>query len=129
MQSLKQFQAVFKTDPVKFEFAEFDDVFSDDVIASLKEAGIDSIWLKPLSSEQRAGFEASVVGADGKKRDMNNLYARYVSMSWVNGPEGAALGNAKEIGQLRADLVASIFSKVQKLNGVHSDSAEEAGKD
>ena len=128
MQSLKQFQAVFKTDPVKFDFAEFDDVFSDDVIASLKEAGIDSIWLKPLSSEQRAGFEASVVGADGKKRDMNNLYARYVALSWVD-DDGKALGNAKEIGQLRADLVASIFSKVQKLNGVHADSAEEAGKD
>ena len=130
MQSLQQFQSIFKTDPVKFEFKDFADeaVFSAATIAALKDAGIDAIYLKPLSSEQRAGFETSVVGADGKKRDMNNLYARYVALSWVD-DEAKNIGNAKEIGQLRADLVAAIFRKVQELNGVASDSVDEAGKD
>lgn len=130
MQSLKTFQSVFKVDPVRFEFSDFakDGAFSAEVVEALQAEGLDAIYLKPLTSEQRAGFEASIVGADGKKRDMNNLYARYVALSWVD-DEGNALGTAKEIGQLHAALVAELFSKVQELNGVKHDSVEEAGKD
>ena len=129
MQSLKAFQTVFKVEPVRVEYSEFakDGAIAQSVKALQKE-GLDAIYLKPLTSEHRAGFEASIVGIDGKKRDMSNLYARYVSLCWVD-EEGKLMGTAKEIGQLRADLVAEIFEKVQKINGVKTDAIEEAGKD
>jgi len=129
MQSLKAFQSVFKVEPVRIEYAEF---AKDGAIAQAVEAlqaeGLDAIFLKPLTSQQRAGFESSIVGPDGKKRDMQNLYARYVALSWVD-EEGKLMGTAKEIGQLRADLVAELFEKVQRLNGVKTEDIEEAGKD
>ena len=130
MQTLKQFQSAFKTEPVRFEFSAFakDGAFSADTVKALKAEGLDCIYLRPMTSEQRANFEASVVGPDGKQRDMHNFYARYVAMSWVN-DEGKPMGNAKEVGQLRADLVYEIFEKVQELNGVKADSVERAGKD
>ena len=129
MQTLKQFQSVFAVEPVRFEFSAFakDGAFSPDVIKALKAEGLDAIYLRPMTSEQRANFEASVVGPDGKQRDMHNFYARYVSQSWVN-DDGKLMGSAKEVGQLRADLVYEIFEKVQKLNGVKTDAVEEAGK-
>jgi hypothetical protein len=129
MQSLKAFQSVFKVEPVRIEYAEFakDGAIAQSVKA-LKAEGLDCIWLMPLTSEHRAGFEASIVGADGKQRNMSNLYARYVALCWVN-DEGKPMGTAKEIGQLRADLVAEIFEKVQLLNGVKTDAVAEAGKD
>ena len=130
MQSLSAFQSVFKVEPVRIEYSEF---AKDGAIASAVEAlqaeGLDAIYLMPLTSEKRAAFEASIVGKDGKQRDMANLYARYVNLSWVDGPEGKPLGTAKEIGALRADLVAEIFEMVQKINGVKTDSVDEAGKD
>jgi len=129
MASLSAFQSVFKVEPVRIEFDEF---AKDGAIASAVEAlqaeGLDCIWLMPLTSEKRAAFESSIVGKDGKQRDMHNLYARYVAMSWCD-EKGELMGSAKEIGQLRADLVAEIFEKVQKINGVKSDAIEEAGKD
>lgn len=129
MQNLKAFQQVFKVEPVRVEYSEFakDGAIAQSVEA-LKSEGLDAIYLKPLTSEHRAGFEASIVGADGKTRNVNNLYARYVALCWVN-DEGGLMGTAKEIGQLRADLVAEIFEKVQTINGVKTDSVEEAGKD
>ena len=131
MQSLKAFQTAFKVEPVRFEFSDFakDGAFSSpEVVDALKAEGIDHVLLKPLTSEQRAAFEASIVGKDGKSRDMSNLYARYVAMCWVD-EEGKPMGTPKEIGALRADLVADIFEKVQEVNGVHKDSIEDAGKD
>ena len=130
MQSLSAFSAVFKVEPVRIEYSEFatDGAFNEATVKALVAEGLDAIYLKPLTSEQRAAFEASIVGKDGKQRDMSNLYARYVALSWV-GDDGKPLGNAKEIGQLRADLVAEIFTKVQAINGVKTDSIEEAGKD
>ena len=130
MQSLKAFSAVFKVEPVRIEYSEFakDGAFSEETVKALQAEGLDAIFLKPLTSEQRAAFEASIVGKDGKQRDMSNLYARYVALSWVD-DEGKPLGSPKEIGQLRADLVAEIFAKVQAINGVKSDAMDEAGKD
>lgn len=130
MQSLKAFATAFKVEPVRVEFSDFakDGAFSAEVVDALKAEGIDAILLKPLTSEQRANFEASIVGKDGKSRDMSNLYARYVAMCWID-DDCKPLGNPKEIGALRADLVAEIFEKVQEINGVHKDSVEEAGKD
>ena len=130
MQSLKAFQSAFKVEPVRIEFDDFatDGAFCSDTIDALKAEGIDAIFLRPLTSEQRARFEAGIVGAEGKKRDLSNLYAKYVALSWVD-EEGHAIGPAEEIGKLRADLVAELFEKVQRINGVKSDAVEEAGKD
>lgn len=130
MQSLKAFQTAFAVEPVRFEFSDFakDGAFCSDTVAALKAEGISGIYLRPLTSEQRARFEAGIVGADGKKRDLSNLYAKYVALSWVD-DKGKAIGPAEAIGQLRADLVAELFEKVQELNGVKHDSIEEAGKD
>ena len=130
MQSLKAFQSAFKVEPVRIEFDDFakDGAFCSDTVDALKAEGIDAIFLRPLTSEQRARFEAGIVGAEGKKRDLSNLYAKYVALSWVD-EEGHAIGPAEEIGKLRADLVAELFEKVQRINGVKSDAVEEAGKD
>jgi len=129
MQSLKAFSTVFKVEPVRIEYSEFaKDGAIAQSIKALKAEGLDCIYLKPLTSEARAGFEASIVGADGKQRNMANLYARYVAMCWVD-DEGKSMGTAKEIGQLRADLVAEIFEKVQLLNGVKTEAVDDAGKD
>lgn len=129
MQSLKAFQTVFKVEPVRVEYSEFaKDGAIAQSIKALKAEGLDCIYLKPLTSEHRAGFEASIVGSDGKQRNMSNLYARYVALCWVD-DEGKSMGTAKEVGQLRADLVAEIFEKVQAINGVKTDAVDEAGKD
>ena len=129
MQSLKAFSTVFKVEPVRIEYSEFaKDGAIAQSIKALKAEGLDCIYLMPLTSEHRAGFEASIVGADGKQRNMSNLYARYVALCWVD-DEGKSMGTAKEIGQLRADLVAEIFEKVQAINGVKTDAVDEAGKD
>lgn len=129
MQSLKAFQTVFKVEPVRIEYSEFaKDGAIAQSIKALKAEGLDCIYLKPLTSEHRAGFEASIVGSDGKQRNMSNLYARYVALCWVD-DEGKSMGTAKEIGQLRADLIAEIFEKVQAINGVKTDAVDEAGKD
>jgi len=129
MQSLKAFQTVFKVEPVRIEYSEFaKDGAIAQSIKALKAEGLDCIYLKPLTSEHRAGFEASIVGSDGKQRNMSNLYARYVALCWVD-DEGKSMGTAKEVGQLRADLVAEIFEKVQAINGVKTDAVDEAGKD
>jgi len=128
MQSLKAFQAAFRVEPVKFEFSEFatDGAFTKETVKALKDEGLTAIYLKPLTSEQRANFEASVVGDGKSKRDMRNLYARYVSLCWVD-DEGNLIGKADEIGQLRADFVAELFAKVQELNGIGKEA--DAGKD
>ena len=128
-QSLKAFSTVFKVEPVRIEYSEFaKDGAIAQSIKALKAEGLDCIWLMPLTSEHRAGFEASIVGSDGKQRNMSNLYARYVSLCWVT-ETAEKMGTAKEIGQLRADLVAEIFEKVQAINGVKTDAVDEAGKD
>ena len=127
--NLKQFAAAFKVEPVRFDFSEFakDGAFSAETIKALKDDGLDAIWLKPMTSQQRADFEVSIVG-DGKKRNMQNLYARYVALSWVD-EKGKPMGTPEEVGQLRADFIAELFAKVQDLNGVSKEAQEEAGKD
>ena len=128
-QSLKAFSTVFKVEPVRIEYSEFaKDGAIAQSIKALKSEGLDCIYLKPLTSEHRVGFEASIVGSDGKQRNMSNLYARYVALCWVD-DEGKSMGTAKEVGQLRADLVAEIFAEVQRINGVKTDAVDEAGKD
>jgi len=130
MQSLSAFSAVFKVEPIRIEYSEFatDGAFTPETIKALQAEGLDAIFLKPLTSAQRAEFEASIVGKDGKSRNMQNLYARYVALSWTD-ETGKFMGTAKEIGELRADFIAEIFEKVQKINGVHKDSVDDAGKD
>ena len=129
-QTLAKFGAVFSTEPVRIEYEEFakDGAFSAEVIKSLKAEGLDAIFLKPLTSSQRADLEASVAGIDGKKRDMHNLYARFVAPCWCE-EDGTCLGNAKAIGQLRSDLIAALWKKVSDLNGMGADSLEAAKKD
>ena len=129
-QTLAKFGAVFSTEPVRIEYEEFakDGAFSAEVIQSLKAEGLDAIFLKPLTSAQRADLEASVAGVDGKKRDMHNLYARFVAPCWCE-EDGTCLGTAKQIGALRSDLVAALWQKVSDLNGMGADSMDEAKKD
>ena len=129
-QTLATFSAVFSTDPVRIEYKEFakDGAFSKEDIQSLKSEGLDAIFLKPLTSAQRADLEASVAGLDGKQRDMHNLYARFVAPSWVE-ENGTLIGNAKQIGALRSDLVAALWKKVSELNGMGEAGLKEAGKE
>jgi hypothetical protein len=128
-QLLTTFQSVFSTDAVKIDFSEFakDGAFSADVIKALKAEGLDAIYLKPLTSFERVELETSVAGIDGKARDMHNLYAKFVAPCWVDGEDGKPIGTAKQIGQLRSDLVTEIFNKVREMNGMTD--VEEAGKD
>ena len=129
-QTLAKFGAVFSTEPVRIEYKEFakDGAFSAEVIKSLQDEGLDAIFLKPLTSAQRADLEASVAGIDGKKRDMHNLYARFVAPCWCE-ENGDCLGTAKQIGALRSDLIAALWKKVSDLNGMGTDSLEDAKKD
>jgi hypothetical protein len=126
-QLLQQFQSVFGTEAVRVEFSEFakDGAFSSKHTKALKDAGFSCIYLKPLSSEARDGFEASIVGNDGKSRNMANLRARLVSVCWVD-EDGKPVGTAKEIGGLRADLIGALFLKVQELNGMNQEAVEDA---
>ena len=126
-QTLSKFRAVFSTEPVRIEYKEFaKDGFQPADIKALKDEGLDAIFLKPLTSAQRADLEASVAGFDGKK-DAHNLYARFVAPCWCE-EDGKNLGTAAEIGQLRSDLVAAIFRQVSKLNGMGAEGVEDAGK-
>jgi len=130
-QTLTKFSAVFTTEPVRVEYKEIakDGAFSDSDIKSLKAEGLDAIFLKPLTSHQRADLEASVAGLEGNKgRNMSNLYARFVAPCWCE-EDGTLLGSAKEIGAMRSDLIATLFKKVSELNGMGTDAVEEAGKD
>lgn len=128
-QTLDKFRAVFSTDPVRVEYEEFakDGSFTETDIKALKDEGLDAIYLKPLTSAQRADLEASIAGLEGKK-DAHNLYARFVAPCWCEA-DGKNLGTAQQIGQLRADLIAALFRKVSELNGMAGDSVDEAGKD
>ena len=129
-QLLSKFQSVYGTDAVKIEFDQFarEGAFSAKNIKLLKDAGFDCVYLKPLQSHERDGFESSIVGADGKSRNMANLRARLVSLAWVD-EEGKPVGSSKDVGALRADLVGALFSKVQELNGMDAKAAEEAKND
>lgn len=119
IQSLSEFQSSFGSKPVEVEI----DGFATD--GQCAKDGAISIYLKPLTSNQRDFFEASVVGVDGK-RDLFNLRARLVSLCLVDA-DGNQIADAEAIGELRADLVGAIFDKVRQLNGM--DGEEEAGKD
>jgi len=144
MQSLKAFQTAFKVDVVRVGLEEF---AKDGAVVELinavnkwvedhpKEAAKeeieavgDSLYFKPPTSSQRAGFEASIVGADGKQRNMQNLYARYVALCWTD-EIGTPIATAKQAGDMAAAPLAELFTKIQELNGVKTDAVEEAGKD
>jgi len=127
-QTLAKFSTVFSTEPVRVEFKEFaKDGFTSDDVKALQDEGLDAIYLKPLTSAQRADLEASIAGLEGKK-DAHNLYARFVAPCWVDS-DGKNLGNAQAVGQLRADLIATLFKKVSELNGMGAEAVDEAGKD
>ena len=114
IQSLAEFQSTFACKPV-----EVDVEVDGETIA---------VYLKPLTSAQRDAFEASIVGIDGKSRDLSNLRARLVADCLVNA-DGKPVGSAKAIGDLDARLVGALFEKVRELNGMDGDdSVEEAGK-
>ena len=111
IQSLEQFQTTFANKPVEVVLEQF---------------GTDAIfYLKPLVSVDRDNFEASVVGVDGK-RNLLNLRARLLALCLCD-KEGKALGSAKQIGALRADLVGALFNEVRRHNGMDADDVEEAG--
>ena len=93
IQTLEQFQKTFGSEPVK---------------VTLEQFGKDAIFfLKPLKSADRDNFEASVVGVDGK-RNLLNLRARLVALAWCD-ETGNTIGSAKQIGELRSDLVNALF--------------------
>ena len=115
IQTLEQFQATFAAKPVK---------------VSLEQFGKDAaFYLKPLTSADRDNFEASIVGAEGKQRNLANLRARLVALCWCD-KDGNPIGSAKDIGTLRADLVGALFDEVRHLNGMDpEEDVGEAGKD
>jgi len=94
-----------------------------------EQFGKDAVfYLKPLASADRDNFEASIVGKDGKSRNMLNLRARLVALCWCD-KDGKPIGSAKDIGNLRADLVGALFESIRHQNGMDPDDVEEAGKD
>lgn len=113
IQTLEQFQSTFANKPVKVVLDQFG-----------KDA---TFYLKPLSSIDRDSFEASIVGQKGK-RDLHNLRARLLAMCLCD-KDGKVIGNAKQIGGLRADLVGALFDEVRHMNGMDADDVVEAGKD
>lgn len=113
-QSLQEFQAAFGTTPVEMELP-----------AKLAKDGFSTVYLKPLSSAARDNFEASVVGLEGKGRDLRNLRARLVATCWCNA-DGALMGTEKQIGELRADLIGGLFDLVRTMNGMDADEVAEA---
>ena len=113
IQSLEQFQTTFAAKPVKVGLEQFG------------KAAV--FYLKPLISCDRDAFEASVVGVEGK-RDLYNLRARLVALCLCD-EHGTHLGNAKQIGAQRSDLVDALFNKVRHINGMDADGVEAAGKD
>lgn len=111
LQSLAEFQSTFTCVPVEVE---------------IKIKGMDAftVYLKPLTSAQRDAFEASVVGKEGKDRDLRNLRARLVADCLVD-ETGKPVGNAKDLGDLDARLVGELFDEVRKLNGMDMDDENE----
>jgi hypothetical protein len=109
IQSLQEFQSTFGMDPVEVE------------VQFGKDAAF-SIYLKPLAASARDAFEASVVGEKGKT-NLVNLRARLVEKCWVD-KEGKPIGDAKQIGAQRSDVIAAIFDKVRELNGMDKDVAK-----
>ena len=115
IQTLEQFQKTFGVEPVEITLEEFG-----------KDAT--TFFLKPLKSADRDNFEASVVGIDGN-RNLLNLRARLVSLAWCDA-DGKPIGSAKQIGELRSDLVNALFDRVRVLNGMETeDEIDAAGKD
>ena len=116
LQSLSEFQSTFSCNPVEVDI-------------EIKGMDAFSVFLKPLTSAERDAFEASVVGADGKNRDLRNLRARLVADCLVD-ENGDAVGDAEAIGGLDARLVGELFDKVRQLNGMDTDDDEgELGKE
>lgn len=113
IQSLEQFQTTFGNKPTKIKL----DGFGKDA----------EFFLQPLKSADRDNFEASVIGQDGN-RNLLNLRARLVSLAWVD-EQGKPIGSAKQIGDLRSDLVTALFDQIREMNGMTEDDVEEAGKD
>lgn len=113
IQNLEQFQSAFGTTPVEIKLEQFG-----------KDA---AFYLKPLTSVERDGFEASVVGVEGK-RNLHNLRAKLVA-SCLCDKDGKLLGTAKQIGDLRANVIGALFEQVRHLNGMDADDVDDAGKD
>ena len=114
IQSLEQFQSTFATKPVEIKLEQF---------------GKDAVfYLKPLISSDRDNFEASIVGKDGKSRNLLNLRARLVALAWCD-KGGKPIGTVKDIGALRSDLVGALFDEIRTMNGMDKDDVDEAGKD
>jgi len=110
IQSLQEFQTQFSMDVAEVEVPEFG-----------KEAAF-SIFLKPLSAEQRDAFEASVIGIKGRT-NMHNLRARLVQKAWVNA-DGGSIGTPEQVGAQRADVINAIFEVVRERNGMDKDVAK-----
>jgi len=110
IQTLQEFQAQFSMDVAEVEIPEFG-----------KESAF-TVYLKPLSAEQRDEFEASVIGIKGKT-NMHNLRARLVQKAWVNA-EGAPIGTPAQVGSQRADVINAIFEVVRSRNGMDKDVAK-----
>lgn len=114
IQTLEQFQKTFGSEPVEITLEQFG-----------KDA---KFFLKPLRSVDRDNFESSVVGTDGN-RNLLNLRARLVALAWCDA-EGKPIGSAKQIGELRTDLIEALFDHIRALNGMETeDEINDAGKD
>ena len=110
IQSLADFQSTFSCNPVEVDI-------------EIKGMDALTVYLKPLTSAQRDAFEASVVGTEGK-RDLRNLRARLVADCLVD-EKGEAIGTAKDLGNLDARFVGTVFDKVRELNGMDADDENE----
>ena len=149
-QSLDQFFATFGSAPVRIDLPQYDEFLTalaeklekptkKDLadldkhlgkrfaVAMTRVAREGGFFLKPLSSEDRDFYEASIVGDKGQ-RNLLNVRARLLAKCWCF-EDGSIVGPAKEVGSWRANILSDIFNCARDLNGMNAEDVEEAGKD
>ena len=147
-QTLSAFQSAFGMKPNAVEIKGFEDM-PPQLSAFIKDGGTlaelvkefgeflgkayetlakdGSFYLKPLLSSARDEYEGSIVGVKGN-HNFSNIRAKLVSLCWCSSA-GAPIGTPKQVGSLRTDLVAAIYTQVRHINGMDAEATEEAGND
>ncbi len=91
-----------------------------------------SVIVRGMTGSERDAFEASCIEGRGKKRDVNtkNIRARLVAFCCVDdkGDRVFSDGDAKQLGDVRADLLDRIFSVAQRLSGMSDQDVDELGQ-
>lgn len=90
------------------------------------------VIVQGMTGAQRDAWEKSLVVGRGQRRDVNteNIRARLAVKCLIN-EDGSRIfddGDAKALGDLRADVLQRIFTVAQKLSGVSDGDIDELKK-